>query len=101
MNRDTWRRVAYGALWPVGLVAAAGLVALGMTDERVTGVRLDIVLAAITGLTYTASGLIAARRRADNRLGGLMVALGLLWLAGQLAEFSRSSALFTAAIVLN
>src|SRR4051812_7156662 len=101
MNRDTWRRVAYGALWPVGLVAAAGLVGLGMTDERVTGVRLDIVLAAITGLAYTASGLIAARRRPRNRLGALMVALGLLWLAGWLAEFSRSPAVFTAAIFIN
>src|SRR4051812_37618107 len=101
MDRDTWRRVAYGALWPVGLVAAAGLVALGMTDERVTGVRLDIALAAITGLAYTASGLIAARRRPRNRLGALMVALGLLWLAGWLAEFSRSPAVFTAAIFIN
>src|SRR3954451_8828068 len=88
MDRNTWRRVAYSALWPVGLAAAAGLVVLAMTDERVAGVRLDIVLAAITGLAYTASGLIAARRRPDNRLGALMVALGLLWLAGWLGGVS-------------
>src|SRR3954447_22763188 len=98
MHRDTWRRVAYSALWPVGLAAGAGLFALGMTDERVTGQRLDVVLAAITGLTFTSSGLIAARRRPHDRVGALMVALGLFWLAGWLAEFSRSSALFTAAI---
>src|SRR3954468_10769493 len=101
MDRNTWRRVAYSALWPVGLAAAAGLVVLAMTDKRVAGVRLDIVLAAITGLAYTASGLIAARGRPDNRLGALMVALGLFWLAGWLAEFSHSSALFTAAIFAN
>src|SRR4051794_36720308 len=101
MDRGTWRRVAYSALWPVGLAAAAGLVALGLTDERVAGQLLDIVLVAITGLTFTASGLIATRRRPDDRLGALMVALGLLWLAGQLAEFSHSSVLFTAAIFAN
>src|SRR3954463_15614537 len=67
MDRDTWRRVAYSALWLVGLAAAVGVVALGMTDDRVAGVRLDIVLAAITGLVYTASGLIAARRRGSSR----------------------------------
>jgi hypothetical protein len=53
-----------------------------MTDERAAGQRLDVVLAAITGLTFTSSGSVAARCRPHNRPGALMLALGLLWLAG-------------------
>src|SRR4051794_38310666 len=101
MHRETWRRAACGALWPVGLAAAAGLVALGITDDRAAGQRVDVVLAAITGLTFTSSGLIATRRRPHDRLGALLVALGLFWLAGSLAGVSRSLPLFPARIFVN
>src|SRR4051812_7632385 len=101
MHQDTWRRAARSALWPVGFAAAAGLLGLGMTDDRAAGARLDVALAALLGVTFTSSGLIAARRRPHNRLGPLMVALGLLWSVGQLASFSHSPLLFTVGLVAN
>jgi signal transduction histidine kinase len=101
MHRETWRRAARIVLWPVGLTAAAGLVVVGTTDERAAGHGLLVVLSALVGATFIASGLIASRRHPQNRLGPSMVVLGFLWLFGQLASFSHSQLVFTIGMFAN
>jgi len=101
MHRDTWRRAGRVAVWSVGLTAGAAVLVLGLTDERMAGYRVVAVLSAIFGVAFMASGLVAARRRPENRLGAVMVALGALWLTAQLMGFSHdSSALATASQAL-
>ena len=97
MHAETWQRAGRVALWSVGLAAGGVILVLGLTDPRAAGARVVAVLLAVAGWTFTASGFVAWRRRPDNRLGPLMVALGLLWLTSQLMSYSHtSSLLFTA-----
>jgi signal transduction histidine kinase len=52
--------------------------------------------------SFTVSGLIAWRRRPENRLGPLMALLGVLWLVGQLMFDPDSPPLvFTAGLILS
>jgi hypothetical protein len=85
-------------LWFIGLAAGAWLVAVGLTDDVASGHRVTAVLWALVGWSFVASGLVAWRRRPSNRLGPLMVVLGLAWSAGHLAIFSHSALVYTAAI---
>ena len=97
-ERHAWRRAWWPALWLVGLAAGGWLLALGLTDERAAGHRVTAVLATVVGWSFVASGLIAWRRRPTNRLGPLMLVLGLTWLAGYLMIFSGSAIVFTAGV---
>jgi hypothetical protein len=97
MLRETWRRAGRAAVWSVGLAAGAAVLVLGLIDERAEGMRVAGVLSAVLGWTFMASGLVAARRRPDNRLGPLMIGLGVLWLAAQLSGFSHTSAVLATA----
>jgi hypothetical protein len=98
---DARRRAGLAALWLAGLTAGGWLLALAVTDERATGHRVTAVLLAAVGVSFVASGLIAWRRRPDNRLGPVMVVLGLWWLISNLMKFSDSSVLFTAGVFGN
>lgn len=101
MHRQTRLRAARIGLWSAGLAAGAALLVLGLTDPAAEGFRLTVVLSAVAGLTFMASGLVAMRRRPGNRLGPVMIALGLLWLVAHLMTFSHtSSVLATAGAVL-
>ena len=59
MPGDRWLPAARTALWAVGLAAAAGIVVLGLTDDRIEGHRVSAVLSAVAGLAFLISGLIA------------------------------------------
>ena len=77
---DAWLVVAW-----LFLVAAGGwLLWIALADSDHAGTRVAAVLVALVGWSFTASGLIAWRRRPSNRLGPLMVLLGVLWVVGQL-----------------
>ena len=77
---DAWLVVAW-----LFLVAAGGwLLWIALADSDHAGTRVTAVLVALVGWSFTASGLIAWRRRPSNRLGPLMVLLGVLWVVGQL-----------------
>jgi signal transduction histidine kinase len=97
MPRETWRRAGRVAVWSVGLAAGAAVLVLGLTDARTQNMRVAAVLSAVFGWTFMASGLVAARRRPDNRLGPLMIGLGVLWLTAQLIGFSHTSAVLATA----
>lgn len=51
----------------------------------------DALLWTVGGLAYLGVGLVAWRRRPDNRVGLLMVAVGLAWFAFPDDDFLRSS----------
>jgi signal transduction histidine kinase len=101
IHGDALRRAGFVALWVAGLAAGGWLLALGLTDERGAGHRASAVLSATAGTAFVVSGLIAWRRRPDNRLGPMMVVLGFWWLAFHLMLFSYESVVFTAGIFGN
>jgi signal transduction histidine kinase len=69
-------------LWAIalaGAVAAAGAIALALTsDDPGQEPGLHALLLDWAALPYILAGLVAWRRRADSRLGPLMVAVGFL-----------------------
>ena len=77
LSVGAWRRARWPALWLVGLAAGAWLLTLGLTHERTADHRVTAVLVTMVGWSFVASGLVAWRRRPSNRLGTLMVVLGL------------------------
>jgi signal transduction histidine kinase len=98
-------RAATPAWWLailVGTIAAGTtLIALVLTDDSLAGRRGQPLLVVAVGWAFAVSGLIAWRRRPDNRLGPAMVVLGVVWLGGQLMGESDWSPVFTAAVLVN
>ncbi len=85
------------------MLVAAGLAAgLGATWTTLTAdaVTLASVLSLAVGWSFLASGAIGAAHRPDNRVGVMMVVIGLLWAATAVLKATRSSVLFTAGIWL-
>ncbi|MCC6222197.1 MAG: histidine kinase dimerization/phosphoacceptor domain-containing protein, partial [Thermoleophilia bacterium] len=85
--------VAAAALCLGGLSLAVG-VNSSHTDARALFVALDLAV----GWSFTASGLVAWSRRPGNRIGPLMVALGLDWLIGSL-QLANSPVLYTVGLL--
>jgi signal transduction histidine kinase len=101
-RRPTARRRAWlEVLWVFLLGAGGWLLWLALTDDDYADARLTAVLVALVGWSFTASGLVAWRRRPNNRLGPLMALLGVLWVVGQLLYDTDSPPLlFTAGLWL-
>jgi signal transduction histidine kinase len=84
------------------LIAGGGwLLWIALTDDTYAEMRVNSVLVVLVGWSFTASGLVAWRRRPQNRLGPLMALLGVLWIAGQLLQQSHWPLLWTAGLVLS
>src|SRR5262249_23252104 len=81
------------ALFALAAGAGAALLVLGGHRER-PPVAVSAALALVVGWAYVGSGLIAARQRPENRLGGVMVFIGFAWFATFVADAS-SSLVFT------
>jgi signal transduction histidine kinase len=87
---------ARGSRAPVGLLVVLAMVALilGVLLARAAVRWAEFVEApvmgpywdAVVGLAYVATGLIAWRRRPDNRVGKLMTAVGFAWFIGMAAN---------------
>jgi signal transduction histidine kinase len=85
-------------LWLLGFAAGAWLIWQALEDDNLKGHYLTAILTILVAWSFMASGLLAWRRRPENRLGLLMVVLGALWLIGQLLGQSHSQLLFTAGL---
>src|SRR4051812_19029631 len=55
----------------------------------------------LVGWSYLASGWLAGVRRPENRLGIVMLVIGLTWFAGRVLRESHSPLLFTAGVWLS
>jgi signal transduction histidine kinase len=86
------------AFWVVGAAAAGGSLALTSWAQGVDGFDMTTVLVFLVGCSFFVSGMVAWSKR-ENRLGPLMVLVGLTWFARPLTNVD-SSAVFTAAIWL-
>jgi len=86
------RRAA--AIGLVALVATGCAVALVALSDHDTSKVATIALAVPVGLAFIAIGIVAARRRPENRTGLLMIATGFAWFAGALPE-SNNALLFS------
>ena len=86
-------RLLLGA-WTLALAAAAGSLALVLTSNHEDEPTGRATLIVVLGLVFVGSGLIALIRRPDNRIGGLMAAVGFLWFLAALGE-SNHAVVFT------
>ena len=86
------------AAWFVSALAAAGSLTLTAALLGREGFDRQTVLEFLVGCSFAVSGLVAWGRR-ENRLGPLMVLVGLTWFARPLAGVD-SSIVFTGAIWL-
>lgn len=87
------------ALWPVVLAVGGATAALTITGGIADSPSLTATLGLVIGLSWCIAGLEEWRRRPGNRIGWLMVILGLAWFAGML-EYSSVSVLFTTGLFL-
>ena len=94
------RRGAVGvAIVTVGF--AAGGVAFALTNDHDADRGLfGLALAVLVGVAFVSAGIVAARRRPENRTGTLMILTGLTWFLAGL-EASDEPVLFTAGWVLD
>jgi signal transduction histidine kinase len=92
-------RVLVG-VWTVALAAAAGSLALVLTSNHEDHPAGRAALIVVAGLVFVASGLIALIRRPDNRIGGLMAAVGFLWFLCALAD-GNGAVVFTIGVALS
>ena len=83
----------------LGLLAAAGAIALVLTSDHEPHPAFTAVLGPVVGLTFIGAGLVAWWRRPDNRFGALMGAVGFTWFLGALSD-ANESGLFTLGCLL-
>lgn len=81
-------------VWTLTLAAAVGVSAAVLTSGHATGRWWTVALAIPTGLAFVASGIVARKRRPDNRTGLLLIAVGLASFVGALAA-ADDDALYT------
>jgi signal transduction histidine kinase len=72
------------AVVPAALVAGIAVSASVFTSDRTDEPVRTGVLTLVIGWSFVGAGLVAARRRPENRIGAMMIATGFLWFLGQL-----------------
>jgi PAS domain S-box-containing protein len=90
------RRLLFLAI-AVALVEAAGAVAIVATSDHESHKVATTTLALAAGLSFVASGLVALRRRPDNRTGIYLAAVGYLWFLAALGD-ANSNIVWTASV---
>ena len=70
----------------LALAEAAGAVAIVSTSDHEPHKVATTALALTAGISFVASGLIALRRRPENRVGLYLAAVGYLWFLGALGD---------------
>jgi signal transduction histidine kinase len=81
-------------------LAAAGASALALTSDHTDGIAATIALAVPTGLAFVGSGLVATRRRPENRTGLLLILVGFTWFLAALPT-ANNDVLFTVGLVVS
>jgi signal transduction histidine kinase len=87
------------ALWPVVLAAGGATAALILVRPATDTPSLTATLTLVIGLSWSITGLEEWRRRPENRIGPLMVFLGLAWYASQLQSVAYPP-LYTVGLLL-
>jgi PAS domain S-box-containing protein len=75
----------------VVLAEAAGAVAIVATSRHEPHKIATIALALTAGISFVASGLIALRRRPENRVGLYLAAVGYLWFLAALGDANNNT----------
>ncbi len=96
IDLPTFTRV-HASLW-----IAAGALGLGMLFGQAQNdpLILRTVLEVLVGWSFVACGTFIWARRPANRLGGLMTAVGMLWLAGRTLTLAPDPVAYTAGLWL-
>jgi signal transduction histidine kinase len=79
------------------ILEAAGAIAIILTSNREHHKLATTVIAVPAGISFVLSGLIALRRRPENRTGFYLAATGYLWLLAALAE-ANNNVIWTAGV---
>jgi signal transduction histidine kinase len=82
----------------IGAAAGIWLLILVSGDETLGGLSTEVVLLVVAAWSFIGSGLIAARRSSEARIGLLMILSGFAVLAGPLLQYAPSSLLVTLGI---
>ena len=90
-----WFRVAACVL---GLATAPLIVFRIVQDGGVEALDTTLVLMVLVAWSFVASGFVAWDRRPENRLGALLVLLGLWWTAGHLMQPPTTSSPFVVTV---
>ena len=92
---------ARGALCLVGIATAPLIVFTPVRHDGLDALDTTAVLTVLVPLSFVASGFVAWHRRPENRIGALLMILGLAWTAGHLMgpPTTSSSLLSTAGSV--
>jgi PAS domain S-box-containing protein len=83
----------------VCLVEATAAVRITMTSNHEPSKVVTAVLAVTAGISFVAAGLIAIRRRPENRTGFYLAAVGYLWFLGALSD-ANNHLVYSIGIVL-
>jgi len=75
----------------VALAEAAGAVAIVATSDHEPHKAATTALALVAGISFVATGLIALRRRPENRIGLYLAAVGFLWFFGALGDANNNT----------
>jgi PAS domain S-box-containing protein len=84
----------------VALLEAGGAVAIVVASDHEPHKGATIALALTAGMTFIASGLVALRRRPENRTGLYLAGVGYFWLLGALGE-ANSDVAWTAGVFVS
>jgi PAS domain S-box-containing protein len=83
----------------VAVVEAVGALAIIVASDHASNKFATAALAVTAGVSFIVAGLIAIRRRPDNRTGWYLAAVGYLWFLGALGE-ANNDVVFTASVIL-
>ena len=86
-------------LWPAALAAAGATAALILSGGIADSPALTATIGTVVGLSWSLIGLDEWRRRPANRIGPLMVFLGVAWFASLLV-YSSVSAPYTVGLMI-
>jgi signal transduction histidine kinase len=86
---------------PLAVALGVAASALMFVSDHQDVPRLQAVLTALTGWSFVVAGLIARTRRPLNRIGLLLIAVGLTWFIGSGLMASSDSWLWTTGIALS
>jgi signal transduction histidine kinase len=88
------------AVVPAALALGTAATALMLVSDHQDVPRFQAVLTALTGGSFIVAGLIARTRRPRNRVGLLLIAVGLTWFVGSGLLASNDSVPWTLGVAL-